>query len=771
MSMVPCGFFAQRGFTVMRKLAIASFSFSVAIFACNYIFPPETVLYASLVCALVGAAVLGVRLKSLRGLVIAAFAASIGFAVFSAHYDLTVKRAHQLAEQTRSISFELLGDPQVSKSYASAEARIDTEGLPRLKCLLYASPDALDGFAAGDLIAAEAKLSAADIRYGEKTGRYTARDIYLTASLKGEIEGLGHRHSLTSVAAAASAWIAGKAQSVFSEDTAPFLRALMIGDKSELYDDDALYVSLSRAGLMHVAAVSGMHVTYLVAFLQFLLGKGKRSTLICLPLVWAFVAISGMTPSAIRAAVMQTMLLSAPLFNRENDALTSLSAALGLLLLCNPFSAASVSLQLSFAAMLGVVLFAERIQETMLRSLGEGKMAKILRVPVGIISCTLSVMVFTLPISAAYFGYVALLSPLSNLLCLWAIPICFIGAFAACALSWIPLLGSLLVTAVSLLSRYILLVCRLISSFSFSAVYLPDRISALWIVLFYLAMAVCFLFRLKPHFKLIVPLAVGIFSLLLSHALFVRYYASARETVTAIDVGQGQCISVMSGQRAILVDCGSASYAEYNAGDCAAGYLKSCGIDRIDAVVFTHLHVDHANGFERLSNLIGIGKVIIPLNVDDSDELFFQIVSCAAKHEIEIEYISENETLSFGDIRIRLFAALSEGKGNEACMPLIVSVDDYDAVISGDAPASVERKLIEQTDLSGAELLVAGHHGSKSASCEEYLSAVSGDIAVVSVGKNSYGQPSPEVLERLAFFGYTVYRTDLAGNVEIRING
>ena len=75
----------------MRKLAIAAFSFSAAIFAANYIFTRETALYAALVCALLGAAVLGVRLKSLRGLVIAFFAASIGFGVFALHYDLTVK--------------------------------------------------------------------------------------------------------------------------------------------------------------------------------------------------------------------------------------------------------------------------------------------------------------------------------------------------------------------------------------------------------------------------------------------------------------------------------------------------------------------------------------------------------------------------------------------------------------------------------------------------------------------------------------------------------
>ena len=74
-------------------------------------------------------------------------------------------------------------------------------------------------------------------------------------------------------------------------------------------------------------------------------------------------------------------------------------------------------------------------------------------------------------------------------------------------------------------------------------------------------------------------------------------------------------------------------------------------------------------------------------------------------------------------------------------------------------------------DLSGIEAVVVGHHGSKTSSCEEYLSEMAGGSAIISVGKNSYGLPSPEVLERLERFGYTVYRTDLNGNVELRIDG
>ena len=236
-------------------------------------------------------------------------------------------------------------------------------------------------------------------------------------------------------------------------------------------------------------------------------------------------------------------------------------------------------------------------------------------------------------------------------------------------------------------------------------------------------------------------------------------------------MGQGQCVSVVCGDSAVVIDCGSTSYAEYNAGDCAAAYLKSCCVKKIDAVVFTHLHADHANGYKRLSNLMEIGKVVIPENVDNADPLLWEILYCAKSHGTETDFVSKSRMEKYGDIRLLLLENETDGDMNERCMPLIVSVDDYDLIITGDSPASREKELAAMGDLSGIDALIVGHHGSKSASCEEFLSDIAGGKAIVSVGKNNYGMPATEVLERLETFGYTVYRTDLDGNVEIRVDG
>lgn len=755
----------------MRKLAIGAFSFSAAIAVCNYIIKPAFVLYAALLFALLGAALLGIKLRSLRALVIAAFCASLGFCAFALHYDLTTNRAHQLSGQTLELRFRLTGFPEAYPGYSRVEAQLFTDGYPRLNTILYDSAGGLESFSAGDLVAGTVRVSAADLRYGEHTDRYQAKDIYLTGKIRSELRLVGVKHSFSTLTAAAAQGICRRIERVFPADTAGFMKALMTGSKQELYEDDALYVSLSRAGLMHIVAVSGMHVSYLVGFLRLLLGKGRRSAIICILLVWCFVFMSGLSPSALRAAFMQTMLLLAPLFGREDDPITTLSAALAFLLLLNPYAAANISLQLSFSAMLGIVLFSERLNTAMLKLLGEGKAAALLRRPISSIACSLSVLPFSLPLTALYFGYVTLLTPISNLLCLFVVPYCFVGGFLVCLLGSVPWVGKAASFAVSLLVRYLFFVSREVAKLSWATVYLPPKWIILWCGFVCLFTAVMFLLFRRAKGKAAIILISALISLLAVQAGLRAYYRSADGTVTAIDVGQGQCISVISGRSAVLVDCGSTSYADYNAGDSAAAYLRSCGIKQLDALILTHFHADHANGIERLANLMPIGKLILPLGIQDSGQELLELLRCASQHQIPIEWVREDQLRVFEKIRVFLLSPETKGDENERCMPVILSVGDFDVISTGDAPSAREKALAEKADLTEIEALIVGHHGSKASSCEEYLSEIGGRIAVISVGKNSYGLPAAETLERLDSFGYTVYRTDLDGNVELRIDG
>ena len=243
---------------------------------------------------------------------------------------------------------------------------------------------------------------AADTRYGEDYDYYNSTGIFLVASVKAPPE---------VISAQRSAWLnfgqdinrnaCAEIERIFPRDTAAFMKSLLIGSREELYEDVGAYMAMGRAGITHIVAISGMHVAFLISILQLALGKSRRSSVLCIIAVWVFVAVTGASPSAVRAGVMQSMLLVAPIFGRENDPPTSLMTALAVLLAANPYSAASVSLQLSFGAVAGLMLFSEKLAALLMPDVPRGTLRRIIRWPVNVAAGSLSVMVLTVPLAAS----------------------------------------------------------------------------------------------------------------------------------------------------------------------------------------------------------------------------------------------------------------------------------------------------------------------------------------------------------------------------------
>ena len=110
-----------------------------------------------------------------------------------------------------------------------------------------------------------------------------------------------------------------------------------------------------------------------------------------------------------------------------------------------------------------------------------------------------------------------------------------------------------------------------------------------------------------------------------------------------------------------------------------------------------------------------------------------------------------------------------DADANERCIMAKVSLGSYDMLVTGDSPAAEEEALLARQTITGAELLIVGHHGSRTSSGEELLGSIGADTAVISCGYNRYGHPDQETLERLARYGYNVYRTDRDGTIVIRV--
>lgn len=753
----------------MRKLAIACGCFSAAVFLAQFILPISWLFPLALGLALSGIALVLLKRRWLLALIISLCAMAAGFYAFGMHSMLTIERAHELEGQEIYTSARVLTAPVAGSDWTRVEVALRIDEKRELNALLFDYDGRLINSRPGDQFKARFSLRAADTRYGEPYNSNPARGVYLIAYTRSRLYPTGHRFTLRGLASAWNARLCDRIRSVFPEDTYAFFQALMLGEKSDLYEDEVLHLSLSRAGLMHMVAVSGMHIMFLVGMLRQLLGNTRRAALLSILLIWSFVLLTGATPSAVRAGFMQTIALLAPILGREEDPPTSLLFALALILLCNPFAAGSVSLQLSFASLAGIELFANRIRRSVLDAIPKALPGRMRNYLSSNIANSLGVLVFTTPLVGLYFGYVSVLSPLTNILTLWAVPICFGAGYLCCLVSLLFLpLAQLLAWIVSWLARWIIWIARVFSAPGFSCLYLCLKWNWLWLALVYVLFIVFSLLLRKSWLRWFCPTALAVFSLFAMLTATRLYYGNAPGYMTAIDVGQGQSLAVFSGEKTVLVDCGNINSLD-DAGDETGAYLCSRGRESIDLLVLTHLHADHADGVTRLMAYLPVREILIGPDMEDPNELIPQIREAARRNGTKIRILREDRCESIGAIRVSLFTPGASGDINERCVTAKITIGSYDMLITGDINMTAERELLAEHALHDIELLIVGHHGSKYASSPELLEEIGADIAIISCGFNNFGHPTPETLERLADSGYTVYRTDQDGTFELRL--
>lgn len=757
----------------MRKLACAALSFAGAAALAHYLLPGGALLWLAggLLLLCLPAALLLRDTARLRALIICVSAAlSLGW--YAGYTALFVAPAAELAGQELSVTARVLDYPERDVGYASVELRIEQEGLPRVKAAVYDYDGLMPELRPGDVGQFSLEFIPALEKYGEETDRYSSRGILLRAYLAETPETVRRDwRSWLSFPMELAQLVRGSAERVFPEDVQSFMLGLLIGDTSGLYDDYELDSALSISGIRHVVAVSGMHLSFLYGALVALLGK-RRASMYGVPVIVLFTFMTGCTASVVRACVMLTLVMLAPLLRREADGLTSLCAGLLILLVTNPLSIAAAGLQLSFTAMAGIILLTPRVYAWLDRKLRRGDEKRRLHPAVKFVlagvSSSVGSMAFTTPIVALTFGYVSLISPLTNLLTLWAVSIAFTGGYAAvlAGLVFAPLGGSIgWLTAWA--ARWVSFCARTLAALPYSAVYTADRLIAWWLAFVYFVFALGWSMRGRRGFRPLAPTLASAFTLAV--VLFSAWSAEREESaVTVLDVGQGQCVAAVCGQNAALVDCGGNGTWD-NAGDTAAEYLLSRGRSSIDALVLTHLHADHANGVERLLSRIDVGALYLPEDTDDSDGLLAGILNAAQRHGTQVELVSDSDVeLSLGGLELTLYAPVDAGDENERGTVVLAELDGLRALIMGDVNETVERRLVESGRLPEVELLVVGHHGSKYSTSYELLEAIDADWAAISVGWNSYGHPTYEALRRLGIFGIEVYRTDLNGNITVR---
>ena len=740
--------------------------FSAAVFLSILALETGRILYFMFAVLPVGLVLLTGKNRTARILSLFLLGAALGFGISYTRLSATLLPSEALSGQEREVMCRVVEMPVHYEENDSVVVLLCGEDTPRVRCRISIYYPAFPE--PGDELRCTLRFSSARIRYGEESDSLTAKGIFLRGTVLGEIEKIGRwKYSWLYKPLYWKKQLLRLCSALFPADTAAFHKALLTGDKTELYRDLALHTALSRSGLMHVVAVSGMHVSFLVGFLYLLLPNKRLLAVAASPFLLLFAALTGFTPSVCRAVFMQLVLLLAPLVKREADSPTSLALAMALLLCINPCSAGSVSLQLSFACTAGILLCADSLLGRFTALLPKkGLLRKLLYAPISAIATSFAAMLLVLPLTAIHFGSVSLVSPLTNALCLWLISFLFVGGFVTLGLgAAFPTVGKWAGTVMGWGDRFVFFVAKKLSALPFAAVYTENRLYLWWMLLSYGLLAFFFLKgkREKKETQLLRPLALSLLCL-----CFVLGYVRAQRqkpglTVSVIDVGQGSCTLLEQGNAAVMIDCGGTNTLS-DAGDTAAAYTLSRGRSELSALILTHLHRDHANGVEKLLSMVRVHKLYLPRNQNAESER--AILAAAESHGTEVHYVDEELLLETEELRLRL-SPPPEYEEDEPGLFILASYGEFDTLITGDANAFLERRYLQLTACEDVELLLVGHHGSAGATDEKLLDAIKPSAAVISVGYNSYGHPTEKTLNRLESRGIEVYRTDLDGTVRL----
>lgn len=756
----------------MRVLATIGFSFSAGVFLAALLPWTGWQLYAAGGVLLLALAWLFAARKQKyfrRGLLIL-LPLAVSLAYFAGYDHLVRQPIENRCGAASDFAATVCDWPQATEH--GAKITVELEGYHRARAVLYGEAELLAA-RPGDTVTGTAQWQSAAHFDSDDVTHFNARGVYALLYGREDVR-------LSAGDGDALRWLPQRAGKAFREKVAAiwddprvsgFLTAELTGDKSAMDDGD--YLAMQETGLAHLFAVSGLHCAFLVTLLALLISRRQR--LLCavtIPLLLFYMVMVGMSPSVVRACIMQIFLLIAPLFRRGSDPLTSLAAALLVILLCNPFAAASVSLQLSFSATLGMVLLSSRLYK-LLTGWYKGK-CRPLRAALCFVaanlSATLSAVVFTAPLTAWYFRIFVLVAPLSSLLAVPAAGWSFMAAFVTALLGflWLPL-ASLLGWISWALVRYILWIANGMMSWRYHAVYFTNPYLIYWLLFLYAVFIGC---AATPDGKRKYLLASALSVLTLTAAIWVNRqdYQYGVLTALTLDVGQGESVILTSGGETALVDCGS-SNSYKDPGGLAADTLHSMGVRELSAVVVTHYHADHTNGLYEVLRRIPVQTVYLP-DIEDEYGVRERLVSLTEEKGAQVTYVTKETADTLGDTVLTIYPPVQSGGDlNELGLTALASAGDFDLLITGDMSGSTEKKLVETYALPDIEVLVVSHHGSRYSSNIRFLKAVMPEAAVISVGDNNYGHPSEETLQRLLAVGADIWRTDQQGTIRITVNG
>ncbi len=555
------------------------------------------------------------------------------------------------------------------------------------------------------------------------------------------------------------------------------VKALILGERKDL--DKSIVADFINSGTVHVLAVSGLHVGFIVAILFLLFGRFNLflKSGITVVGILLFIIISGGHPSVIRAGVMAIIMIFAFVSGRNYSSFNTLALAAFIILVFNPEELFNPGFQLSFAAVFSILFFYPYL-EKIVYNLQIGN--QFIRNIILLFSLTFAAQIGTLPITLIYFRKLSLISFFVNIIIVPLIGVVVALAVASILFSFVSIyIGILFATTNTLIIRLMFYLAKLSSSLTYS--HLPI-VNFTWfdaILYFSLLAAVTYSFLKFQNIK--AKIAVLVISVFLfftySPIISPPLLQEGKLYVIAVDIGQGDCLLIkFPNGKTALIDAGNATRHFDNGRFVIEPLLRYLSIDKINFLFISHIDADHYRGSISLIYDGLIERVYKPvLDKNIFKDLRFE--NYVNHFNIPIEYYNR-KAFSIGGTRLYFLndSSLIKYKcfsQNNKSGLIKLCYGDKSILFTGDLEKEGERLW---TELYGkflkTDVLKAGHHGSKSSTSELFLNYVKPTWALISVGENNkFGHPNFETIARLNKFGVGIKRTDNSGAIILSTDG
>lgn len=558
-----------------------------------------------------------------------------------------------------------------------------------------------------------------------------------------------------------------KAETILDEAAGAYagiFQAMILGERGNL--DAETKMQYQMAGIMHILAISGLHISFVgMGFFRLLKKAGAGNGVagaVSAFLIYAYGIVTGGSVSAMRAVGMFLVLVGAGIAGRSYDLLSAMALSAIVLLLDAPAYLYNVSFLLSFGAVIGIGALTPEICSLLNLKKRTAKS----------LAGSVIVWLITLPIALHAYGEVSLAGVILNLLVLPTSGIVLAsGIFALpVGIFVIEIAKRVVFPGKCVLFLYEKL-CEVVGWIPHST-WIAGSPQLWQCAVYYVMLGVAF--TGVKWGKKAASVALVIFAV-----VFLGYHSRNGLAITCLDIGQGDCcVLKMPGGENFLIDGGS-SNKKNTAVYQILPYLKNQGIAILDGIFVSHTDQDHISGIEELLELcaqklttVRVKNLILP-DWDTTGGEYEKLKMLAEQTGIRVQTVREGNLLKTKEAQIEILAPENGADGsdtNEDGMVMKVHFGKFRGLFTGDIGAETEKKLLDS--MEDVDFLKVAHHGSKYSTCQGFLDVVTPEIAVISCSaKNTYGHPSADTIKKLEDCGAQVEYTMKNGAITVRTDG